>query len=81
MTMTTPTMELHLPVESVDEVSAAIESARLHIEAFYAADRATLIDSFSSEELIAWDGSAEIALVLDVDGLDVPDEIDCDMAA
>lgn len=79
--MTTPAMEVHLPVESVDEVSVEIERARLHIEAFYATDRATLIDSFSSEDLIAWDGSSEMALVLDVDGIDVPDELDCDMAA
>lgn len=68
-------------VEVSDEVAAAIEAGDAHAAAFYASGRNTLIDQLSQEAWDAWDGSDEIALVFDPDGIDLPDHADCDLAA
>ncbi len=68
-------------VEVSDEMTLAIEAGDAHARAFYASGRNTLIDQISLEAWDAWDGSDEIALVFDPDGVDLADHDDCDLAA
>lgn len=64
-----------------DEMTAALEAGIAHAARFYASGRNTLVDQISQEAWDAWDGSDELALVYDPDGLDLPDDVDCDLAA
>ena len=68
-------------VEVNDEVMAEIQSAHAHATAFYADGRNTLFDQITQEVWEAWDAADEKALVSDPDGNDLPDDVDCDLAA
>jgi hypothetical protein len=62
-------------------MTAALQAGADHARAFYASGRTTLIDQISQNDWESWDGSDEIALVSDPDGIDLPDDADCDLAA
>ena len=68
-------------VEVRDEMTAALNAGADHALAFYAAGRTTLVDSFSQEDWEEWDASEELALVADSDDAELPDELNCDLAA
>lgn len=69
------------PVELADELTAELEAGAAMAGAFYSTGRRTLVASFSTSELAAWDGSEEKALISDPDGIDLPDESQQDKAA
>lgn len=71
----------HEAVEVSDDMVAALEAGSQHANAFYSAGRSTLIDQFSQADWEAWDASGEMALVADSDDVDLPDEVDCELAA
>ncbi|MEA1834021.1 hypothetical protein U8607_18185 [Methylobacterium durans] len=79
--MATIATEAPKAVEVRDEMTAALEAGAAHAAAFYASGRNTLVDQLSQEAWEAWDGSDELALVFDPDGIDLPDDADCDLAA
>ncbi len=71
----------HQAVEITDEVTAGLEAAAARAAAFYSAGRNTLVGSMSAAELAAWDGTDELALVSDPDGIELPDEVEHGKAA
>ncbi|KQO87818.1 hypothetical protein [Methylorubrum extorquens] len=73
--------QAHEAVEVSDEMVAALTAGAEHAMAFYAAGRSTLIDEFSQEDWEGFDASEEMALVADSDDVDLPDEVDCELAA
>ena len=68
-------------VEVSDELTTALQAGVDHAHAFYASARGTLIDQISQEDWESWDGSEEMALVSDPDGIDLPYDADRDLAA
>lgn len=68
-------------VEVRDEMTAALEAGVAHAAAFYSTGRSTLIDQISQDAWDMWDGSDELALVFDPDGIDLSDDAHCDLAA
>lgn len=79
--MATPVSQSVEAVGVTDEMTEALEAGMAHAAAFYAHGQVTLIDEISQEEWDAWDGSDELALVSDPDGLVLEDQSDCDLAA
>lgn len=68
-------------VEVSDEMVAALQAGAEFASAFYAAGRNTLIDEFSQADWEGYDASNEMAIVADSDDVDLPDEVDCELAA
>ncbi len=73
--------QAHSAVEVSDEMVAALTAGAEHAMAFYTAGRSTLVDEFSQEAWEGFDASGEMALVADSDDVDLPDEVDCELAA
>ncbi|GEM_PF-6062522 len=57
-------------VETKDELANAIEAAHARSAHVYANGTCTLIDTISAADFANWDGSDELAIVCDPDGLD-----------
>jgi hypothetical protein len=79
--MATPASQNVKAVGVTDEMTEALQAGMSHARTFYADGRSTLIDQISQEDWDSWDGSDELALVSDPDGLSLDDHSDCDLAA
>jgi hypothetical protein len=75
--MTTP-MKSDMKSASVnvsDELTVAIQSAQVRIAEVYADGCHTFIDSLTLAQWMSWDGSKDLAIVCDRDGLNVYDDM------
>lgn len=61
-------------VEIKDDFAAELQAGAKFAQEFYATGRRTLVSTISPADLAAWNGSDELALVSDPDGIDLPDE-------
>ena len=62
------------PVTATDEVAAAVAAAHARVATVYGNKQPkTLLDNLTAEEFANWDGSDEIATVMDKDGIEEND--------
>lgn len=73
--------QAHEAVEVSDEMVAALEAGTARACAFYEGGRSTLIDQLSQDAWESWDAADEMALVADSDDVELPDEVDVELAA
>lgn len=69
------TTRAHAPkgVTVADDYTAQLEAGMELAARFYASGRRSLVAAIPTEELVSWDGSDELAIVSDPDGIELSD--------